>query len=288
MKALVLGGGAAKGLAHIGVLKALEELGFTPDIVIGCSMGSLVGSFYVNGISPDDMLNISRSVDKRKIARFFTPRPSLAGFTDGRNVVNFLKEFYGEKLIEELDGIKFAAVSTDLITGEEIVITKGPIYLAVRASIAIPGVFTPLHTSERALVDGGVVDPVPVRVARSMEYSKIVAVNVLTREKPELVSYEIKNGSQSGKVRDGFSRFLQKNRIKHPNLNLFNVALLSVYAMEGAIIQNNLDLYPPDVFIEPDTSEIGLFEFDRGEYAFELGYNATMQKREEILKLIKT
>lgn len=288
MKALVLGGGAAKGLAHIGVLKALEEVGFTPDIVIGCSMGSLVGSFYVNGISPDEMLDISKSVDKRKIVKFFTPRPSLAGFTDGKNVVNFLKEFYGEKLIEDLNGTKFAAVSTDLITGEEVVITKGPIYLAVRASIAIPGVFTPLHTSKRALVDGGVVDPVPVRVARSMGYQKIIAVNVLTHEKPNLVNYEVKAEPQNKGVKDSFSQFLQKNRIKHPSLNLFNVALLSVYAMEGAIIKNNLDLYPPDVFIEPDTSGIGLFEFDRGEYAFKLGYNATMEERDEILKLIKS
>ncbi len=288
MKALVLGGGAAKGLAHIGVLKALEEIGFTPDIVIGCSMGSLVGSFYVNGISPDEMLDISKSIDKKRIAKFFTPRPSLAGFTDGKNVVNFLKEFYGEKLIEDLDGIKFAAVSTDLITGEEVAITKGPIYLAVRASIAIPGVFTPLYASERALVDGGVVDPVPVRVARAMGYEQVIGVNVLTHERPNLVHYEVKVETGVRGVKDGFSRFLQKNRIKSPSLNLFNVALLSVYAMEGSIIQNNLDLYPPDVYIEPNTSDIGLFEFDRGEYAFELGYNATMEKKGEILNLTKS
>ncbi len=286
MKALVLGGGAAKGLAHIGVLKALEDIGFEPDIVIGCSMGSLVGSFYVTGTTPERMLEIARSVDKRKIAYFFTPKPSLAGFTDGKNVMKFLQEFYGDVRIEDLKGKKFSAVATDLLSGEEIVITSGPLYLAVRASIAIPGVFTPLFTGDRVLVDGGVVDPVPVRVARKLGYTKVVAVNVLTREKPELVHYSIKQPSPQRSLRDAFMNFIQKNRIKSPSLNFFNVALYSVYAMEGAIIQNNLDLYPPDVFIEPDTSGLGLFEFDRGEYAFELGYNATIARSEEIRKLI--
>ncbi len=286
MKALVLGGGAAKGLTHIGVLKALEEIGFKPDIVIGCSMGSLVGSFYVTGTTPEKMLEIARSVDKRKIAYFFTPKPSLAGFTDGKNVMKFLQEFYGDIKIEELNERKFAAVATDLLSGEEIVITRGPLYLAVRASIAIPGVFTPLFTGDRVLVDGGVVDPVPVRVARKLGYTKVVAVNVLTREKPELVDYAIKEANPQRSFRDAFMNFIQKNKIKSPSLNFFNVALYSVYAMEGAIIQNNLDLYPPDVFIEPDTSELGLFEFDRGEYAFQLGYNATISRADEIEKLI--
>ncbi len=286
MKALVLGGGAAKGLAHIGVLKALEEIGFKPDIVIGCSMGSLVGSFYVTGTPPSKMLDIARSIDKRKIAYFFSPRPSLAGFTDGKNVMKFLQEFYGGVRIEELGKTKFAAVATDLLTGEEVVISRGPLYLAVRASIAIPGVFTPLFTGSRVLVDGGVVDPVPVRVARKLGYDKVVAVNVLTREKPDLVDYTVEASSSQRSFRDAFMNFIQKNRIKSPSLNFFNVALYSVYAMEGAIIQNNLDLYPPDVFIEPDTSGIGLFEFDRGEDAFLLGYNATVSKADEVRRLI--
>jgi len=287
MNALVLGGGAAKGLTHIGVLKALEELGFKPDVVIGCSMGSLVGSFYVTGTTPDEMIEIAKSVDKKRIAHFFTPRPSLAGFTDGKNVMKFLKGFYDDRRIEELENIKFIAVSTDLLTGEEVVIKEGPIYLAVRASIAIPGLFTPVYSDGRVLVDGGVVDPVPIRVARELGYDNVIAVNVLTREKPELVEFSLEEEEKSPNISDSFLKFLHKNRIKKPSLNLFNVALYSVYAMEGAIIQNNLNLYPPDVFIEPDTSTIGLFDYDKGEHAVELGYNATMEKKEQILNLLE-
>ncbi len=286
MNALVLGGGAAKGLAHIGVIKALEELGFKPDLVVGCSMGSLVGSFYVAGMSPDEMLEIAKVVDRKKIAHFFTPHPSLAGFTDGKNVMKFLQEFYNGKRIEELKEKRFIAVATDLLTGEEIMIKEGPLYLAVRASIAIPGLFTPVYTKGRVLVDGGVVDPVPVRGARAMGYEKVIAVNVLTRERPELVEFGIEEG-EGTEVNDSFLRFLHKNRINKPSLNLFNVALYSVYAMQGAIITNNLNLYRPDVFIEPDTTSIGLFDYDKGEHAFELGYNATMEKKQEILKLIE-
>ena len=172
---LALGGGSARGWAHIGVLRILEELGVRPDLVCGTSIGSLVGAAYAVG-ELDKLEDWVRSMGVGEMLRFLDFRLS-AGLLKGERLTQYLRDNFGDLPIEQMP-MPFGAVATALSTGAEVWLREGSVMDAVRASIALPGVFTPIISEDRVLVDGGLVNPVPVSLARAMGAEIVIAVDL--------------------------------------------------------------------------------------------------------------
>ncbi|MEH7882889.1 patatin-like phospholipase family protein [Bacillus sp. JJ1609] len=171
---LALGSGGARGFAHLGVIKVLSEEGIPIDLIAGSSMGALVASFYGAGLDIDRLYKLSRVFKRKYYLDFTVPK---MGFIAGKRVKELIRIFTHGKTIEELD-IPIGIVATDLMSGEKVVFKKGPVAEAVRASIAIPGIFVPEKLDGRLFVDGGVVDRIPVSVAKEMGADLVVAVDV--------------------------------------------------------------------------------------------------------------
>lgn len=171
---LALGSGGARGFAHLGVIKVLKEEGIPIDFISGSSMGALVACFYAAGLDMDQLYKLSTAFKRKYYLDFTVPK---MGFIAGKKVKDLIRIFTHGKMIEELN-IPVAVVATDLMSGEKVVFKKGPIAEAVRASISIPGVFVPEKINGRLLVDGGVVDRIPVSVVKEMGAEFIIAVDV--------------------------------------------------------------------------------------------------------------
>jgi NTE family protein len=264
MLGLVLGGGAAKGYAHIGVIKVLDEIGIRPDIVVGASMGSLVGGFYAAGFTGKRMEEIALQVDKRKKRWLFPIRPNKRGFIDGRRVIKYLTEHLGATKIEDLP-VKYAALATDIENHKELVINRGNLVFAIRASIAIPVVFTPFEHGGRILTDGGFVNPLPVTVAQDMGADRIIAVNVM----PWVDYKRVEMTLQEPSGRD---------------YNLRKVFRETSDIITSRLIDRELMFLKNGVVIHVDTSKIGLSSFEKARLAIDLGYETAKGKIEDIIK----
>jgi len=172
---LALSGGSVRGAAHLGVLEVLEREGIRPDCVAGVSAGSVVGAVYCAGLDLDEMKRLALGLQWRKLGRVTRPR---LGFFDGSRLEEYLNEAIGPLQFEELE-IPLAAVAVDIVRGELVVLKEGPVAPAVRASCAIPGIFTPVERGDQILVDGGVLNNLPVSVAREMGADYVIAVDLL-------------------------------------------------------------------------------------------------------------
>lgn len=181
---LALGSGGARGFAHLGVLKVLASEGIHVHMIAGSSMGALIGSFYAAGLSIDEMYKIATAFKRKYFLDFTIPK---MGFIAGNRVKELIHLFTKGKNIEELN-IPLAIVATDLYKGEKVVFKTGPVANAVRASIAIPGIFVPEKINGQLLVDGGVVDRVPVSVVKEMGADIIVAVDVSNVKRTEEIT----------------------------------------------------------------------------------------------------
>jgi len=263
---LALGCGSARGLAHIGVLKVLEKYQIPVDIVAGSSMGAFVGGAYASGVCASEMEKIALNADWKLTAMMFLPTISHAGFVNGKRIKEFLKEVVGNRNIENLDR-KFACVATNILTGEEVVIDRGPLIEAIRASISIPTIFTPVYYENRFLTDGGVVNPVPVDLARRMGADIVIAVNVIPL-----------NASPQAK-----EKMKKEGKEKYFSPNFINITLNTVNTFEREIIKLRLEKDKPDFLIEPDTSSSSLKGFYKGEEAIRAGESAA----EDIISRIK-
>jgi NTE family protein len=175
--ALALGGGAARGFAHIGVIKALEAQGITPDIVVGTSAGSVVGALYAAGYNGFDMQKLSMQMEEGQVSDWSMPN---RGVIKGEALQEFINTSVKQRPLEKLNKL-FAVVATDLHSGEMIVFRTGNTGMAVRASSSVPGVFQPVSINGHDYVDGGLVSPVPVRVARSLGADFVIAVDISDR-----------------------------------------------------------------------------------------------------------
>ena len=218
--ALALGGGAARGFAHIGVIKALEAHGITPDMIIGTSSGSLVGALYAAGYGGFDLQRAALQMDDTLVADWSVPD---RGFIKGEALQNFVNRAVQNRPLEKLNRT-FATVATDLQSGEPVVFRTGNTGMAVRASSSVPGVFQPVTISGREYVDGGLVSPVPVRAARAIGAELIIAVY-------------ISNNPRLGKIQDSVDIMLQ------------------TFAIMGQSIAG-YELADADVVIRPDTGTI--------------------------------
>jgi len=292
---LALGCGAARGLAHIGVLKVLEKHQIPVDIVTGTSMGAFIRGAYASGIKASVMEEISLNADWKLNAMMFFPTISLSGFVDGTRIKEFLKSVIGNGNIEELDK-KFACVATDIFTGEEIVIDQGSLIEAIRASISIPTIFTPVYHGNRFLVDGGIVNPIPVDLAKRMGADIVIAVNVIPlnasslkkeKMKKEEIDYQKVNialaNNLKSKIDDliKFSKisevFKKEEKEKYFSPNFINITLNTKNIFEREIIKLRLEKDKPDFLIEPDTSNANLKVFYKGKEAIKVGEEATLK-----------
>ncbi len=297
--ALALGGGSARGWAHIGVIRALAEHGIVPDIVCGTSVGALVGAAYVTG-RLDRLEAWVRTLDWWDIVRIMDLKLA-GGFIEGGTLMRHFREHVGEVNIEEADR-PFAAVATNLATGREVWLQSGPILEAVRASIALPGLFNPMKVDGEFLVDGGLVNPVPVSLARAMGGEVIIAVNLngdivgrhLTqppRLKPE--KQEPERQALLEQVKQLFSDELRSKLLGAPAIGrvskeapgLFDVLASAINIMQDRITRSRMAGDPPDLLIAPRLAHIGLLEFDRAEEAIEVGHRAVEQLRPALERL---
>ena len=172
--AFVLGGGGARGFAHAGALRVLDEAGIRADMVVGTSAGSLAGALYAGGIRGDALVDTALAVQRQQLVDFVFPN---RGFIEGDKLQSYIDGALRGRLIEELD-LPFVAVATELRTGRLVAFNRGDVGMAVRASCSVPAVFQPTPIDGREYVDGGLVSPVPVRVARSLGANLIIAVDV--------------------------------------------------------------------------------------------------------------
>lgn len=253
---LVLGSGGARGSAHVGVLKTLEEHGIQPDVIVGSSMGAEVGGTYAAGVSVEDMAAIWRSAHFGTVVRNFLPTIPWSGWCSGREKMRFLRQLIGEITIEELP-ITYVAVATDLESGLPYSITEGSLARAIRASISVPGLLTPVWIDGHLLIDGGVSNPVPVDVARQLGAEVVVAVDVLVR--PEEVRL---SGIPIPEYRErilGIIRRMDAAAAADGAARRFYPSVFSVLFQMSTVFQKrvsdlSLRVHPPDVLIQPDFS----------------------------------
>ncbi len=247
---IALGAGSARGWAHIGVLQSLIEAGIAPEIVCGTSIGALVGAVYAGGGLPGFEQWV-RALTWRKVAGYFDLSFS-GGILKGGKLFDTLREGPLEKRIEELDR-PFAAVATDLASGREVWLRGGPVADAVRASIATPGLFTPWRKDDQLLVDGALVNPVPVSLARAMDADFVIAVDLSSN----IV------GRYVAKLEAG-----QKQR-KQPGM--LDVVTSSLNIMSVRVTRSRLAGEPAETVIQPRLGELGLLEYHRGAEAIAEG-----------------
>lgn len=265
---LALGSGAARGLAHIGVLKALRDASTPVDMVAGTSIGAMVGACFAKEGEITAVEELALNTGWRELARLLDPRlGSLRkGLIHGRRIQELLYSVIGDVEFKDLK-IPFAAVATDLNTGREVVIRKGSVVEAVRASISMPGIFVPVTLEDRCLVDGGLTNPVPADILHDMGAGLIVAVNVLVE--PQESKHAASLSKESGVA--GLP-------------NIFNALIQSIYIMEYEITKART--LKADVVITPDVSHIGAFEFHRGEEAILAGYEAARKALPKLHRLV--
>ncbi len=312
---LALGSGAARGLAHIGVLKVLEENKIPIDFIAGTSMGALIGATYAAGLDIEQIEEIACNTDWKLTARLFLPTLPRSGFVEGKRIKDFLKTLIGDSNIDTLK-VPFAVVATDLLTGEEIVIHKGSLVEAVRASISIPVIFTPVRHQNRFLVDGGLVNPVPTSVAAEMGADVIIAVNVIPSVDIRMKRIRMKNEERMSFSKKALSSAILENRLskyiqdkleksalanKIENLftknamsekevkapNLIDVVMQTVHIAENEICLLRLKQNQPDILVEPEINAVGLLEFFKAPEAIKSGEDAAIKTLPSIEKLLK-
>ncbi len=266
---IALGSGSAKGLAHIGVLEVLEQRGVYPEVVTGTSMGALVGAAYASGIPLSRIKEIALSINRNSIKEIFSPHFSVYGFVSQEKIRGFLQELFGERKIEQLPR-KFACIATDVRTGEEIIFREGSVVDAVLASISIPVLFPPVRLNERFLVDGGLVNPVPVDAARNLGADFVIAVNVISPLRRKRYMGEFERSQKKQKEEKSFMTrlkevvmgfFEKEYEVPHILESFFS----ALDIMEEEIVFSHLKLNPPDILIQIDTSDFKSKEFYRAE-----------------------
>jgi len=270
---LALGGGAAKGLAHVGVLRGLEEDGVEVAAIAGTSMGSIVGALYARGMGGGEMEAFFASVDWARLGGIMLRSPGGAAFHD------LLRETLGVEPIEDL-GVPFAAVCCNLENGEEVVLRQGSLADAVLASSAIPGILPPSVIDGITLVDGAMVTPVPVASAAAMASTPVLAVNVLRQPSPghstRPVVRRLLDGTAPAQLVDHVEAFLKRHRLpigrRRPDFpNRLEVVMRSFHIMQYNLAKQGKRAAR---LVEPEVGEVGWFEFERATDIMAEGYRA--------------
>ncbi|MBZ9659609.1 patatin family protein [Mesorhizobium sp. ESP-6-4] len=279
---LALGGGCARGWAHIGVLRALDEAGIEVSMIAGTSIGALVGGCYLAG-KLDELEEFARSLTKRRIFGLLDLNLRGSGLFGGMKLDARLREHLAGVRFENLSK-PFVAVTSEIRTGHEIWLSNGSLITAMRASYALPGVFEPVNCNGRILVDGALVNPVPVSVCRAYEQPLVVAVNL---------HYDlfgraavIKHSAGELVVENDAPRLGQpEHQAHHTRLGITGVMVEAFNIIQDRISRARLAGDPPDMSLQPKLSHIGLTEFHRADEAISIGYQATKAQISELTRL---
>lgn len=299
---IALGSGGARGLAHIGILEELANLGIEPDIVAGTSIGSLVGAGYCSG-NLEDMRELALNLDLRtfifRIMDFGMPH---SGLVEGKRINALIEDLMPEATFESLKK-PFRCIATNLKNGEEVVFSEGPIHPAIRASISIPGIFTPAKSGDRFLIDGGLVNPVPVDQLIEMGATQTLAIDVnhgcLSRDlRKQRKQNETKSGLKGG-LDDWLQRLeakLKKQESKHldqvmdwfkpdPTPNMIDVMGATIHIIENQVGKVKMKLNPPDVLLTPEVGDIEVLDFHHAEEIIEAGRRCVHENEDKLSAL---
>lgn len=274
--ALALGGGAARGWAHIGVLRALDEAGVQIGMIAGTSIGALVGGCYLAG-KLNELEEFARSLTLRRIAGLLDLTIGGGGLFGGMRLTKRMQEHLVGLNIEDLEH-PFIAVATELKTGHEVWVHQGDLITALRSSYALPGIFEPVRCNGRTLIDGALVNPVPVSVCRAYEQTLVVAVNL---------NYDIFGRSAVVKhgAGQGSSDALTKAQPDPSRVGLPGVMVQAFNIIQDRISRSRLAGDPPDLTLHPRINHIGLSEFHRAAESIERGYEETRSRIPELKRM---
>jgi len=294
---IALGGGAARGWSHIGVLQALAEVGLSPDIVVGTSIGSVVGGCYVSD-KLDELEIFARSLTRRRVFGLLDFNFAGSGLISGQRLSEELNDHLKHVQIENLNN-KFVAVATELKTGHEIWLSKGPLVPAMLASYALPGIFRPVRINNRWLIDGALVNPIPVSVCRALGARIVIAVNLNwdffgkgtvvpdqdAFEEDVIPEAENKPSAGNGRAaqnllrRQFFGQGGDTPGISSVMMDAFNI-------IQDRIARSRLAGDPPDIMVMPILEEMGLFDFHMADKAIASGKQATEKVLEDIERAV--
>ena len=274
---LALGSGVARGWAHLGVLRALNRYGIEPDVIAGTSIGAVVGGIHLAG-KADALGAWARGLTKVRMISYVDFRVRNGGMLGGRHLVDAMRRDLGDLKIEDLD-TPFVAIATDLVTGHEVWLRRGDLVDSMRTSFSLPGIFEPMQHEDRWLVDGALVNPVPVSVCRALGAQMVIAVNlnadIIGKERrgdadvPTVAGFDLLSELQSSEGASAKSRIgALASRIfrREPSQpSMFGVMISALGIVQDRISRSRLAGEPPDVHITPRLGSIGLFEFDRAD-----------------------
>ena len=268
---LALGSGAARGMAHIGVLAVLGKEGIPVDMIAGTSTGAVVGALFAQGKDAKHIKELALDLGWKKIAPLLDPSLPRSGLIKGRKIKDLLASFIGGDIKFGALKIPFACVATDITTGEEVVLNRGPVSEAVRASISLPALFAVVKKEGRYLVDGGLVNPVPVNVVKQMGADFVIAVNVIPDviERAHRIRKEREEGNQGPE--------------KEPHI--FHVLLQSIYIGTYALVARSME--EADVIIEPRVVHIGSGDFHHAQECIRQGELAAQRAVPEIMRKLE-
>jgi NTE family protein len=300
--AIALGSGSARGWAHIGVIQGLKAMGIEPDIVAGSSVGALVGAAYAAD-EIDQLESWTRALTWKGILKYLDPSLLGGGFIEGEKLTTLVEQHVRDLNFEELPR-RLGVVATELETGREIWFREGKVMEAVRASISLPGLFTPMAYEGGWLVDGGLCNPVPVSLCRAMGADLVIAVNLngdilgrhFRRENPkqadvgnsgevlfwERVTGQLKNTLNAHKELI-FSRLFGKGK---ETPGLYEVLASSINIMQDRITRSRMAGDPPDIILTPRLSHLGLMEFDQAALAIEEGHASVQRMRSSLEEML--
>lgn len=315
---LALGGGGARGWAHIGALRALQEHNINIDCVAGTSIGALVGAIYVRG-ELHRLEQFAEDIDVNNLLSLLDVSFPGLGLVEGHRVREFLADYLTDATLESCD-IPFRCVATNFLTKREVVFESGSLVDAVRASISMPGVFVPCKYENDYFVDGGVMNPVPVNIVKAMGADVVIAVNLNHDPRPldhasvqPVNPARVEKGSDENTESPGHQNERESDDQSHQSsqdtspmeglvdhyenvkavlqdniddwmpdpktgINIFDVIGNSINMMEQQVTQVRLSRDAPDILIEPDLIEYGIFDFQQAQPMIQKGYDATNEK----------
>lgn len=271
---IAFGSGAARGWAHIGVIQRLAEAGIVPDVVAGTSIGALVGGCHMAG-KLAELEEFARSLNRRRVFGLLDISWRGSGLIGGSRLTDLLKDEIGDKCIEDLPR-PLICIATELATGHELWLKQGSLVESMRASYALPGVFQPVYLNNRWLIDGAVVNPIPVSACRAMGARVVIAVNLNTDAFGSgtviQTPHPFRGGSHPSGLPDAAARSLDSLVSDKPSITAVLVAAFNI--SQDRLARSRMAGDPPDITIAPRAADIGIFDFDRAADSIRLGREA--------------
>ena len=290
---IALGGGGAKGFAHIGVLQVLKENGIDCEIISGTSVGALVGAVYASN-ALGEFTEEALSIKPTDIPLLLSPSFSIKGLFSVKNALEKLNCFVSEERIEDFSK-KYAAVAVDILSGSLKTFTSGSVADAMRASMAIPLIFTPMIIEQSVFVDGGIIEPVPVLAARTLGAQKVIAVDLfgntsLAHTKEKTVLHNKLLSSAMNQLQSLLDKLPQRESSKQSesqSISMIDITEKTLAIVQSQLTEARLSAHPADILIQPAVADVGILDFHRGEEVVKRGRYAMDKNLGTLRELLK-